>query len=461
MPDWLKVYHQLPYPAKVLAASARGRRLERWRYGPDTERLVDEVLARDDWTPAQWDAWREERLAFVLHRAATRVPYYRDQWARRRAAGDRAAPDVLANWPSLSKDALRAQPHAFLADDCDPATMYYEHTSGTTGKPLHLWHSRETLNAWYALTEARMHRWYGLSREDRWAILGGQLVAPVERDRPPFWVWNFALRQLYLSAYHLTPDNIAAYLEAIRRHEVVYLLGYPSGLYTLARVALERGLAAPHLRVVIGNAEPLLAHQREAIAAAFGCPARETYGMAEYAAAASDCEHGRLHLWPEAGHVELLADEGDAAVPAGMPGRLVATALLNADMPLIRYETGDRATLATEPCACGRGLPVLAAIEGRVDDMIVTPDGRHIGRLDPVFKADLPIHEAQIIQTTPDTLRVLYVPTAAYTPGDGEALIGRIHDRVGPAMRVVLEAVPAIPRTANGKFRAVISEVNR
>ncbi len=461
MPDWLKVYHQLPYPAKVLAASARGRRLERWRYGPDTERLVDEVLARDDWTVAQWDAWREERLAFVLHRAATRVPYYRDQWARRRAAGDRAAPDVLANWPALSKDALRAQPHAFLADDCDPATMYYEHTSGTTGKPLHLWHSRATLNAWYALTEARMRRWYGLSREDRWAILGGQLVAPVERDRPPFWVWNFALRQLYLSAYHLTPDNIAAYLEAMRRHEVVYLLGYPSGLYTLARVALERGLDAPQLRAVIGNAEPLLAHQRETIAAAFGCPARETYGMAEYAAAASDCEHGRLHLWPEAGHIELLPDDGDAAVPPGTPGRLVATALLNADMPLIRYETGDRAALATEPCACGRGLPVLAAIEGRVDDMIVTPDGRHIGRLDPVFKADLPIHEAQIIQTTPDTLRVLYVPTAAYTPGDGEALIGRIHDRVGPAMRVVLEAVPAIPRTANGKFRAVISEVNR
>ncbi len=94
-----------------------------------------------------------------------------------------------------------------------------------------------------------------------------------------------------------------------------------------------------------------------------------------------------------------------------------------------------------------------------MDDTIVTPDGRHIGRLDPVFKADLPIHEAQIIQTTPDTLRVLYVPTAAYAPADGEALIGRIHDRVGPEMRVVLEAVPSIPRTANGKFRAVISEV--
>ena len=459
MPDWLKVYHQLPYPAKVLAASARGRRLERWRYGPDTDRLVAEALERDPWTAEQWRVWREERLAFVLHRAATRVPYYREQWARRRAAGDRAAHDVLANWPALPKDALRAAPRAFLADDCDPAQMYYEHTSGTTGKPLHLWHSRETLTAWYALMEARMRRWYGLGRDDRWAILGGQLVAPVERDRPPYWVWNFALRQLYLSAYHLAPDNIAAYLEAMRRHEVVYLLGYPSGLYTLARVALERGLAAPRLRAVIGNAEPLLAHQREAIGAAFGGPARETYGMAEYAAAASDCEHGRLHVWPEAGHIEVLDDEGDAPRPAGVAGRLIATALLNADMPLIRYETGDRATLAAGACACGRGLPVLAAIEGRVDDVIVTPDGRHIGRLDPVFKADLPIHEAQIIQKTPDTLRVLYVPTAAYTPADGQALIGRIHDRVGGSMRVELEAVAAIPRTANGKFRAVVSEI--
>ncbi len=153
-----------------------------------------------------------------------------------------------------------------------------------------------------------MRRWYGIERGDRWAILGGQLVAPVTRQRPPYWVWNFALRQLYLSAYHLAPDNVGAYLEAMRRHEVVYLLGYPSGLYALAQVALERGLAAPRLRVVIGNAEPLLAHQRQAIEAAFACPARETYGMAEYAAAGSDCQHGRLHLWPEAGHVELLAD---------------------------------------------------------------------------------------------------------------------------------------------------------
>jgi phenylacetate-CoA ligase len=459
MPDWLRVYHRLPYPAKVLAAGARGRRLVRWRYGPETESLVAEYLAREHWSPEEWRAWREARLAYVLDRAATRVPFYREQWARRRRAGDRAAPDILENWPVLTKEALRQNPRAFLADDCDPRAMFYEHTSGTTGKPLHLWLSRATLRAWFALFEARARRWYGISRDDRWAILGGQLVAPVERDRPPFWVWNGAQRQLYLSAYHLAPENVADYLEAVRRYEIVYILGYPSGLYRLAQVALERGLNAPRLRVAIANAEPLLDHQREAIAAAFGCPARETYGMAEIAAAAGECEQGRLHVWPEAGYIEILTDAADEPVGPEAAGRLVATGLLNADMPLIRYETGDRATLAVEGCGCGRTLPMLRAIEGRMDDVVLTHDGRAIGRLDPVFKADLPIREAQIIQEDWGVLRVLYVPGEHFTTRDGEALIRRIHDRTGEDMTVILEQVEVIPRAANGKFRAVVSRI--
>ena len=177
MPDWLKIYHKLPYPAKVLAASARGRHLNRWRYGPETEPLVAQYLAHDRWSTHQWRAWREERLAFILRRAAADVPYYREQWARRRAAGDRAPVELLESWPVLSKEALRAQPKAFLADDCDPKTMFYEHTSGTTGKPLHIWLSRTTVRAWFALFEARSRRWYGVDCRDRWAILGGQLVA--------------------------------------------------------------------------------------------------------------------------------------------------------------------------------------------------------------------------------------------------------------------------------------------
>lgn len=461
MPDWLKVYHRLPYPAKMLAANARGRYLDRWRYSSETESIVAEFLSHDSWTSAQWQSWLEEKLAFVLNRAAKQVPYYRDQWAGRRRAGDRTSPEYLANWPVLNKEALRQAPQAFLAEDCDPKSMYYEHTSGTTGKPLHIWLSKSTVQAWFALFEARARRWYGISRDDRWAILGGQLVAPVEQRKPPFWVWNAALNQLYLSAYHLRPENIPAYIEAIRRYEVTYLLGYPSGLYRLAQEALEQRLDVPPLKVAIGNAEPLLDHQREALTTVFQCPVRETYGMAEIAAAASDCERHSLHIWPEAGYIEVLADEADTPVSRGTPGRLIATGLMNADMPLIRYETGDRTKLAKGGCDCGRTLPVLAAIEGRVDDVVITRDGRHIGRLDPVFKADLPVREAQIIQENLDLIRVLYVPTLAYTARDGEVLVRRIQDRTGSSMQVILEPVKEIPRTANGKFRAVISNLHK
>lgn len=451
----LRLYHRLPGPVRAMAAGARGWYLRAWRYGPETDALVEEALSRDRWDAARWRAWREERVAVVLHRAATRVPYYREQWAARRRRGDRSSWERLEHWPVLEKDEVRRHPRAFVADDRDPRAMFHEHTSGTTGTSLDLWWSRETVRAWYALFEARWRRWYGVSRRDRWAILGGQLVVPVARRSPPFWVWNPALRQLYLSSYHLAPDLAPSYLDALRRHRVRYLFGYTSALHALALAAGDGGARDLGLAVAITNAEPVLAHQREAIERAFGCPVRETYGMAEIVAAAGECERGALHLWPEAGHVEVL--DGEMPAAAGAAGDLVCTGLANPDMPLVRYRLGDRGALAPDepPCACGRALPRLARLEGRSDDVLYTRDGRAVGRMDPVFKSRLPVREAQIVQETLGRVRVRYVPAPGYGAADGAAIAERIRDRLGD-VEVVLEAVPAVPREANGKLRAVV-----
>lgn len=452
------LYHRLPPSLRSAAATARGAYLRSWRYGPDTDRLVDEALTRDAWSADAWAAWRDERLAFVLHRAATRVPYYRAQWDARRRKGDRASWEVLDNWPVLEKAPLRATPAAFVADDCRPAKMFHEHTSGTTGTSLDLWWSRDTVRAWYALFEARWRRWYGVSRDDRWAIIGGQLVTPVARRRPPFWVWNPALRQLYLSAYHLAPDLIGSYLDAMRRYHVRYIFAYPSALYALAVAADPAAARALGLVVAIANAEPVLEHQREAIEQTFGCPLRETYGMSEIVAAASECEAHRLHLWPDAGVVEVL--DGDAAVPVGASGDVVGTGLVNADMPLIRYRVGDCGALDPDaaPCACGRRLPRLARLEGRIDDVLYTRDGRAVGRMDPVFKSRSPIREAQIIQERLDGVRLLVVPGPGYSDADGAAVAARIRGRLGD-VAVAVETVPSIARTANGKLRAVVCTI--
>jgi phenylacetate-CoA ligase len=130
-------------------------------------------------------------------------------------------------------------------------------------------------------------------------------------------------------------------------------------------------------------------------------------------------------------------------------------------MPLIRYEIGDRGALKRNerPCSCGRSLPELCQIEGRKDDVIVTRDGRKIGRLDPIFKADFHIREAQIEQKTIDRFVIHVVPGNGYSDQEGRIIADRLKQRVGD-VDVRIELMPVIPKNANGKFQAVISRVN-
>ena len=450
----VRVYQHLPSPARSLAATLRGWYLRWSRYGRDTPRLIAEAQEREQWSRAQWDAWTQERLSYMLHRAATRVPYYRAQWAERRRRGDRASWDLLENWPILDNDRIRENPSGFIADDQNPRWMFNEHTSGTTGKPLVLWRTHRTMRALYALSVARTRLWHGVSRRDRWAMLGGQLVVPTARRRPPFWVWNGALRQLYMSTYHLAPDLVPHYLDALRRHEVVYLAGYPSSLYALAQEVLRIGRSDVTMRVAITSAEPLRERERETIAAAFGCPVRETYGMSETVAWASECEAGTLHLWPEVGLIEVLAD-GQVTAPGGL-GEFICTGLLNAEFPLIRCRLGDSGRLAPSAsmCACGRTLPALGAVDGRTNDLLLTRDGRRVAWLNPVWYG-LPVRQGQIIQEALDRIRVRYVPAEGFSVASGHLIVQRLQERVGD-VHVVLEEVSDIPRGANGKFRAVV-----
>ena len=135
---------------------------------------------------------------------------------------------------------------------------------------------------------------------------------------------------------------------------------------------------------------------------------------------------------------------------------------MNADMPLIRYRIGDRGTLAggLETCQCGRTLPVIESVDGRVDDILYTMDGRRIGRLDPLFKGDLPIQEAQIIQEALDCVRVRYVPTPDFRPDHEAVITQRLQARMG-RVKVVMEPIAEVPRGPNGKFRAVICKLSR
>lgn len=443
-----------------MAASAKGYYLRRWRYGPETEELVQAARERETWSAEKWQSWQEEKLGYILHRAATQVPYYREYWSQRRRQGDRVSWEYLENWPILEKESLRANPRAFVADDAKINTMFPSETSGTTGTPVKLWFSRAVVRTWYALFEARWRRWYGVSRLDRWAILGGKIIAPFGQKKPPFWVWNAGLKQLYMSTYHLAPEFMTHYLEAIKRYNVKYIYGYTSAIFALAQEILRTGRSDVTVSVIITNAEPLYDYQRQIIAQAFHCPVRETYGMSEMVAAASECEAGRLHIWPEVGIIEVFQD--NHPIENGQSGDLVCTGLLNIDMPLIRYRVLDRGAFSDKNtlCGCGRSLPTFASLEGRSADCLYTPDGRLVPQPDTFLGSDLHIREAQLIQEALDCVKIRFVPTEQYSAQSARLMIQKLRDRMGP-IQVVLEPVHAIPRGANGKFQYVICKVTK
>jgi phenylacetate-CoA ligase len=444
----MRVYHRLPAPARSVAATLRGLYLRWWRHGPARERLMREAVERELWSPEEWRRWLDEHVPRQLERAATRVPYYRAYWQARRRQGDRASWELLENWPILEKETVRAQPRAFVADDRDVRRMSHVRTSGSSGIPLDVWRSRETDTALRALGAARTRGWHGVPADLAWARLGGQLVVPAAQRQPPFWVWNAAERQLYMSTYHLAPDLIPHYLDALTSYGIRYLHAYTSSLEALAHAALDLGRDDLRMLVALTNGEPVSERQRATISAAFGCPVRETYGMAETVAWACECAAGRLHLWPEVGVVEVH------------DGELICTGLVNPDMPFIRYRTGDRGRLAPEgsTCPCGRTLPLVEAIEGRANDVLVTRDGRLVTWLNPVWYG-LPVREAQIIQETLGRVRARYAPASGFTTATGQTVVERLRERLGD-VEVLLEEVPAVPRSANGKLRAVLCNVS-
>ena len=448
------LYRRLPVPARGLAATAQGLRLRAWRYGPGAEVLVGAVLERDRWSEDRWRTWLAERQTEVLAHAGTAVAHHR-RWFADHPDRD---PAVLGDWPVLTKAEAREHLTALVADDA-PRRRYCDQTSGTSGSPLSIWTSRADLRAFFALHEARTRRWHGVSRHDRWAILGGQLVVPPGRERPPYWVRNRGLHQLYLSTHNLHPGTVGAYVAELERFAPTHLVVYPSAAAFLARLVLDAGLRVSGPRVVIANAEAVSAGQRLLIEEAFACPVRETYGMAEMAAGASECEAGTLHLWPDCGIVEVVDGVG-APVAAGEAGRLVLTGLTNDTTAFVRYANGDRgrAPVWGAGCACGRALPVLPPVEGREQDLIATPDGGRQFWFNPVFY-DLPVVEAQLVQDRLDLVRARVVPGAGYDDATDRAIVERLGDRL-PGVEVQVERTGAIERGPTGKFVPVISHVS-
>jgi phenylacetate-CoA ligase len=450
------IYRSLPVWAQHGAVSAYGAYWRRLRFGPGYGSFVQDYVAREKYTHAEWQVWQQLRLTEILKTAATQVPYYRSAW--RQAETRAALAGDLQGVPLLEKEPIRAQPLAFLSDGVRSWPRLTYHTSGSTGTPVQtIWKIREIRNS-LALREARSARWAGVSFEMPRATFSGRMVEPDPQSSGPFHRFNAAEKQVYFSPFHIRPDTARQYVDALREHNVQWMTGYAMSYYLLGQLILDQGIQAPKIRAVITTSEKLTPSMRDVIERAYQTRVYEEYSTVESSLFASECEHGRLHLSPDVAVVEILRPNGTPCDP-GEPGEVVATSLIRNYQLFIRYRLGDVAAWDTDSCPCGRAMPILKEVVGRLEDVVVGPDGRLMVRFHGIFVDQPHIREGQIIQDEIDHIHVKVVPADGFCEADVRDVVRRVQQRLSSSVSVDVETVSSIPRSKAGKFQAVINRI--
>jgi phenylacetate-CoA ligase len=454
-----QIYPRLPVFLQNAACWYYGKKEARARFGSTFEQRLRELVESEKWSVAEIEAYQDEKLRALIRHAFENVPYYRERWKSLRLSPDdiRKRED-LAKLPVLTKEDVRQNADRFLSQKARKSDLLSRHTSGTTGKALHFYMSKEAVAFQWAVWWRHRLR-FGVSPGAWHVNFTGQRVVPITQRTPPYWRWNRPMHQALINMQSLAPGKIASVMEFLNAQHFDFYTGYPSFIHMLAVHAGDGGL---HLdlksrpRVIFTGAENMLDFQRRDIQKFTGAILSDHYGCTEACGNASRCPEFVYHEDFEFGIME-----GVERMPSDATKTIVCTGFACDDFPFIRYEVGDTAIWEQDgkACPCGRSSRVLLSVEGRCDDYIVTPEGARIARLDYLFKDALNVKEAQIIQEQPGEITIRLVRREAYGTKDEMEIRSDIRSWLSPSLRVRFEYVQEIEREPSGKFRGVVSHL--
>lgn len=405
----------------------------------------------------QWDvnrlvAYQEERLHVLVSHCYANVPYYRRIFKERGLSPDDIKTvEDLGKLPFLTRQIVRQEKENLIATNIPWYRRDPVHTAGSTGSPLDFFYD-ETTTPFNRALALRHLRWLGYAKGDTVARFrdpyGIDLEKLAERD--------LFGRELRLTLWRGDEKELQLVARELQLFRPAYISAWPSCLYLLARWLRRNSVRLDPPKYIVTSSENIYPHMREVIEETFQAPLSDWYGQEESVAIAMQCPEARnYHIQMEMGIVELLPWKDEYR-------EIVGTCLHNMVMPFLRYRTGDLCKEGAGPCACGRHHPVLSEISGRDGDFIVTPDMRCISPLGlnhVVYHLD-EIKESQIIQEDLDLLRVKVVPWKDVAPHALTALEDRVRSYLGGRdMRISLEVVEEIPRSATGKKPFVLSRL--
>ena len=296
----------------------------------------------------------------------------------------------------------------------------------------------------------------GIAFKRRRATFGGRIIVPSKQKKPPFWRYSYFQKNLLFSSYHLTDENIPFYIQQLTKFKPDYIDTYPSSLFCIAQYAKSHNINLRGItKEITTSAETLFPEQRHVIEAVFGVPIYDQYGAAEMCVFVGQCKEGNYHIHTDYGVIEFLREDGSKA-KAGEESEIICTSFINPVMPLIRYRIGDRGIFSDSPCRCGSIFPVMEKILGRIDDVIITPDGKKIGRLSPVMKG-FPVKEIQFVQKVQSEVDVFIVKAPGYDDNTEFELINQLRNRLGEVISINLKYVDQINRGKGAKLKSIVS----
>lgn len=364
---------------------------------------------------------------------------------------------TLAAMPLMARSDL-AEPDRWR-DPWVPRALTREATSsGSSGRPLTV--VRDPSSVIYE--EAFLRRQLrAFGWEPGWTALSIRADGPLDPEGPVLDRDPLMRNTTRVAASRLDDRAVRRVVQWGQAEGVRLLRGYPSALLELARRVEALDLAGElgrwPLRIVNVSSETVSREGEARLRRVFGAPVADHYGQAERALAIQSCPSGARHLITDYGWGEVVAD------------RWVGTPLFGRGMVLVRYATEDEAaplepghpTSAPRGCDCGWPFPVVGRVLGRADDVVVTTDGRRIGRIGPGISRVQGLEQVQIEQAEIGRLivRVLLAPRPDRGGDDPVRALHASLSRLLGDPDSVLEMRPGEPPVPGpgGKVRTVVS----
>jgi phenylacetate-CoA ligase len=427
--------------------------------------LARQVRGGGVWDPAAEAMSVDERRALQEQRlcdlAARLLAADGVQGRRLRAAGvgDAAAItlDDLESLPTTSKsDLWEHYPFGLLAVPREQVVAVHG-SSGTGGRPTLVGYSRADLDLWAEMVARSLgcagavagdvvHNAYGYG-----LFTGGM----------GFHLGGVRMGVTVVPASGGMTQRQLTLIEDLRPQ---VLTCTPSYAVTLAEAAREGGRDLSSLRAGIFGAEPWTDALRAQLEALLPLKALDVYGLSEVIGpgVATECIEAQRGLHVNEDHflVEALAPDGGSAVPDGEPGELTFTTLTKQAMPLLRYRTGDLASLHRDPCPCGRTLVRMSKVLGRRDDMLVVRGVNvYPSEIEAVVLSapTLAPHYLLVVdERSPVPQLLVCCESDRMTDGDRAEVLHAMHERLGLRAELRVFAPGDLPRTEVGKAVRVL-----